>query len=565
MKKFLLSLALVLLSGAAMAQSTYKVTDEKIPSGDLNDKTEATYIAIKNLSATNHYYFVGNTGAVPYSKNDFSEAAVFIWEPAGDGKFYLKKTNGTYMQTSSPKDFGTIDNAAKFSTTNPTSTGNGATKFNGDGDSQTYINGNDDANLVRFVTGGKWINVQNGDGGTPIYNNGEGGWTIHYVYKVNVETAATMKDEEKAAAKAEALAIPTDIVGYPKSSAIEAFCNAVDAATYATEVVALKEEMLANVQNFVLPAEDKVYALDSYMQYIYNNVNGSTDLKTNGNSNTDTKALWKFIPVTGGYNIQNVHTGLYINGATMSETPGLFTLDVVAEENGTKNAVMGQFYIKIDGGNNCIHSTDVNAKSWGGAGLGNQYKFEEVNEFSHTLSVTDAGWATLVLGFNATIPANVKAYTIESEEGNYVTLAGATGVLKANVPVIVEATEGNYDFAYTTEPATVETSGLEGTLYNKNITENAYVLGNLDGEVGLAMAKLTDGAFLNNANKAYYVPSTANGFTAYSFRFGGNATAIESVKSELDLNASIYDLSGRRVKAATKGIYIQNGKKFIVK
>lgn len=185
MRKITLFLASLFVTIGAMAQ-VYQVTDTRYTSAELNAKTEATYIAIKNLSATNHYYFVGNTGAKPYSKADFSNDAVFIWEPvAGEaGKFYLKKLDGNYMQTSSPKDFGTIENAATFTTTNPTSTGSGSTKFNGDGDSQAYINGNDDPNLVRFVTDSKWINVQNGDSGTPTYNTGLGGWTIHFAYAV---------------------------------------------------------------------------------------------------------------------------------------------------------------------------------------------------------------------------------------------------------------------------------------------------------------------------------------------------------------------------------------------
>ena len=169
----------------------YVPTETKLTSAELNAKTEPTYVAIKNLSATNHYWFVGNTGAVPYSVANFSEQAVFVWEPVKEGQagsYYLKKLDGTYMQTTSPKDFGTVDNAAVFTTTNPTSQGSGSTKFNGDGDSQQYINGNDDANLVRFVKGENWINVQNGDEGTPIYNTGAGGWTIHYVYTVS-ETA----------------------------------------------------------------------------------------------------------------------------------------------------------------------------------------------------------------------------------------------------------------------------------------------------------------------------------------------------------------------------------------
>ena len=185
MKKLLLTIALVLFAGVAMAQKHYGVDNIKITSGELNSKTEPTYIAIRNLSRTNNYYYVGNTGKAPYSSATFTNEAVFIWEPVEEGvagSYYLKKLNGDYMQTSSPKDFGDKSTAAKFTTTNPTSKGSGATLFNGDGDSQSFIDGNDDANLVRFVTDSKWINVQNGDTGTPTYNTGTGGWTIHHVY-----------------------------------------------------------------------------------------------------------------------------------------------------------------------------------------------------------------------------------------------------------------------------------------------------------------------------------------------------------------------------------------------
>ena len=158
----------------------------QVTASDLMAKTEATNIAIKNLSYTNNRWFVGNTGAMPYSVEEFTNDAIFVWEPvqAGvAGSYYLKKGD-TYMQATAPKDFGTIDNAAVFTATNPTSQGSGSTNFNGDGDSNLYITGSNDANLVRFVKGSNWINVQNGAGGTPTYNTGTGGWTIHYVYEV---------------------------------------------------------------------------------------------------------------------------------------------------------------------------------------------------------------------------------------------------------------------------------------------------------------------------------------------------------------------------------------------
>ena len=178
-----------------MAQN-YSLTETCISSGELNAKTAPTLIAIKNLSRTNNYYFVGNTGAAPYSAADFSDAAVFVWQPVEEGvagSYYLMKLDGTYMQATSSKDFGTVDGAAVFTTTNPTTAGTGSAYFNGDGDSQGYIV--DEALLVRFVNAaGTWINVQNGDNGTPTYNSGSGGWTVHHVYAV--EEAAVEPEPE---------------------------------------------------------------------------------------------------------------------------------------------------------------------------------------------------------------------------------------------------------------------------------------------------------------------------------------------------------------------------------
>ena len=163
--------------------TAYTISD-KLTAADLMNVTEPVYIAIKNLSYTNNRWFVGNTGATPYSEEEFTEDAVFVWEPVTEGtagSYYLRKLDGTYMQTSAPKDFGEVATAAVFTAIAPSGT---AGTFNSDDDSNLYITGDNDANLVRFVKGSNWINVQNGAGGTPTYNTGTGGWTIHYVYGV---------------------------------------------------------------------------------------------------------------------------------------------------------------------------------------------------------------------------------------------------------------------------------------------------------------------------------------------------------------------------------------------
>jgi hypothetical protein len=40
---------------------------------------------------------------------------------------------------------------------------------------------------------------------------------------------------------------------------------------------------------------------------------------------------------------------------------------------------------------------------------------------------------------------------------------------------------------------------------------------------------------------------------------------VESIKKETTINGELYDLQGRKIKAPGKGLYIKNGKKYIIK
>jgi hypothetical protein len=154
------------------------------------------------------------------------------------------------------------------------------------------------------------------------------------------------------------------------------------------------------------------------------------------------------------------------------------------------------------------------------------------------------------------------------------------GVLPANTGVIVLANEGTYTFAESdATPATIGDNLLYGTVATTQISTDPtyyyYVLSKVDGIVGMYLAKLTDGKFQNNANKAYMkvnkgdlgifddeVDSSVEQLSRkFVFDFGDETgiteTEIGKVKAE---NSAIYDLSGRRVQKAQKGIFIQNGK-----
>ena len=95
--------------------------------------------------------------------------------------------------------------------------------------------------------------------------------------------------------------------------------------------------------------------------------------------------------------------------------------------------------------------------------------------------------------------------------------------------------------------------------------ESAFILGKANGVVGFY--RLSDSERTLGMNKAYLSNDVLNSASqVVKMNFDGETTAIETVEKVGNVNAPIYDLSGRRVVNAVKGgLYIQNGKKFIVK
>ena len=109
---------------------------------------------------------------------------------------------------------------------------------------------------------------------------------------------------------------------------------------------------------------------------------------------------------------------------------------------------------------------------------------------------------------------------------------------------------------------------LKGSVSDEWVPEEAFVLSMVDGNVGLYKAKMSDGKFLNNANKAYLpvsvLPVAAQ--NSVSLRFDDGTTDIEYVNSKSEEPDAIFDLAGRRIKCIeAPGIYIVGGKKVLVK
>ena len=185
------------------------------------------------------------------------------------------------------------------------------------------------------------------------------------------------------------------------------------------------------------------------------------------------------------------------------------------------------------------------------------------------VTISSIGYATMYLADAVAMPASVEAYIATGVNGDYLQMEQVKGTLPAETGVILKAAEGEYAFIHSTEEAAdVSRNLLKGTLTNEYIDGAGYVLSAPGDKVGLYAAGLTDGKFLNNANKAYLPASAvASNAPMFSFSRGGDEEDTTGIEYSSPLNSmpstAIYDLTGRRVEKMEKGIYIVNGKKVI--
>ena len=306
---------------------------------------------------------------------------------------------------------------------------------------------------------------------------------------------------------------------------------------------------------------------DAYVFNGVDQVNGYVSATTDGDvikANTEIDAVAVTIAaMEGGYSIKTAYG--YIYGASGSNK--LNSNTSVEQLNTIELAADG---VVITAGEVLQFNSASNQMRFRYYGSDQQpvqlYKYVEELPMNHTLTVSEAGWATLFLGFNARIPSAVEAYTVTTVNDGWVSLTQVKGILPSNQGVIVKAPKGDYKLYYEAT-ATVDVEGnlLAGSLFDKNVDKEAYVLANDEYGVGLYKAEMTDGTWLNNANKAY-LPASAvanKAIAFYGFEWNGT-TGVEGVVAEGAQDGAIYDITGRRVKAITApGIYIVNGRKVV--
>lgn len=327
----------------------------------------------------------------------------------------------------------------------------------------------------------------------------------------------------------------------------------------------------------------KCQATDRSNKYIY------SDIHANTNGNVDDAAaehrkvvslsespvvntLFQFEKSNDAYYVIHVNSGKWFSAVSSSNS--VVDLPFYKESAGTyePTQVDGRWWgIKRSGTSIHVHQSNHNNGElivWGAfnAEPASNWTIEEVEEIPVTIGA--AGYSTFCAPMNVVIPSSVEAYIIKSTNAESATLTKVEGILPAETGVILK-NAGTHNFTITNDAATADVDGnlLSGTtIRRQGFGENVnYVLANTNG-IGLYLNGTVNAV---PANKAY-LPASAgisNGIKSFSFSFDEDPieTAIKTLEAEQMAKSTIYDLQGRRVEKAQKGLYIINGKKVMVK
>ena len=315
---------------------------------------------------------------------------------------------------------------------------------------------------------------------------------------------------------------------------------------------------------------------------------GTNNVVTAPFSKGNVDQIWKFEKTDGGYYLKNMNGNGYLNNvragnarANLVGTPSdkfeikegsistQKALHVVGEhdkqclfaENHPNEPTKGDPYA-VCGWYDYNNRPDYSNGAWA-------WKLVEADDIEVALNTVESkSYATAYLPFGVSAVSGAKAYTA-AEPANGQTVMTETANFAKETGVLLVSDEAADKAVLTigdVEGAT-NTSALKGTLLAKDITgaQAKYLV------FGKNKANETEVGFFEPSTTVTSIPANRAFFadaegSAIALNFG-NVTAVNNVVAgNANANAPIFDLSGRRVVKAVKGgLYIQNGKKYIVK
>ena len=192
-----------------------------------------------------------------------------------------------------------------------------------------------------------------------------------------------------------------------------------------------------------------------------------------------------------------------------------------------------------------------------------------------TLSSAAKGYATFSSLYDV-IPdatlASVQYATGVSETGEIDWQDYPSTGIKAGQGALLKGVAGStYKFTAASENTAVAPSSNimkpnneAGTIYQ--VTEQGYtnyVLTKVSGALGFYMVNSTSGNPVKAGTAYLQVPNGAG--AREFFALDDETTGIDAAKQEVKMDGEVFNLAGQRVAQPTKGLYIVNGKKVIIK
>ena len=196
-----------------------------------------------------------------------------------------------------------------------------------------------------------------------------------------------------------------------------------------------------------------------------------------------------------------------------------------------------------------------------------------------------AGWNGVVLPFDFTTDvktalgaSDVKTLGSATKESGAVTLnfINASLPVAAGTPVLVKCGAGLASGDVVINGAEIKATDPATTVDTETVAGNTFALTGTYTETDLEDAE----AYFVAGNKFYhkaagvaltakpfraYITQTASGGARMAVNFNDEVAGISTVNSEAPNYNRYYDMQGRRVAQPTKGLYIVNGKKVLVK
>ena len=214
------------------------------------------------------------------------------------------------------------------------------------------------------------------------------------------------------------------------------------------------------------------------------------------------------------------------------------------------------------------------------------FYIEKITDQSYTVSVTSLGIASFCAPVNVTVPEGITVYSASlDDEKTTLTLSKvSTDVIPANTGVILQGSAGDYKFEQTDDESsedfddndliaacatatasTTLTASSDTTYYaltQSSTGTSSAVFGKIKGSV-----TITNKAYLRIIDESTSTDDDDTESTeAKTIKIVfAETSGIESVSSEKQTDGSYYNLQGVKVLSPSKGLYIKDGKKVIIK